>query len=238
MIDRPNSQCLRAGERNGETKLEWEESQEESAGEDRLAEQPMDPSSRSSVPQRLRKRTLEMAVSGRELERMLPRMVQPLMSQVNGFWNWSLVRRLDFPVSGSVAGRSIRLKKVALMEQMTPHLARPPLWDRRFGNDGRPIHDTHLCAGRRPRGRSHYRPHELDWLGLRYSRAPSGRIYGKDPRCCERVFMSSTATRAMRTIFLLFMWGRRTVLAAGSNHTSRRRTSGIGVWYLSPALTA
>lgn len=27
-------------------------------------------------------------------------------------------------------------------------------------------------------------------------------------------------------------------MAAGSNHTSRRRTSGIGVWCLSPALTA
>ena len=50
---------------------------------------------KSTAPLRLRKRTLEIGVSGREWERVLQRMAQPLMSKVNEFWNRSLVRRLD-----------------------------------------------------------------------------------------------------------------------------------------------
>ncbi len=50
----------------------------------------------STAPLRLRKRTLEIGVSGREWERVLQGMARPLMSKVNEFWIWSLVRRLDF----------------------------------------------------------------------------------------------------------------------------------------------
>ena len=53
---------------------------------------------KSTGPLRLRKRTLEISVSGREWERVLQGMAQPLMAKVNEFWNWSLVRRLDFQV--------------------------------------------------------------------------------------------------------------------------------------------
>ena len=53
---------------------------------------------KSAAPLRLRKRTLEIGVSGREWERVLQEMAQPLMSKVNEFWNRSLVRRLDFQV--------------------------------------------------------------------------------------------------------------------------------------------
>ena len=53
---------------------------------------------KSTAPVRLRNRTLEIGVSGREWERVLQGMAQPLMSKVNGFWNRSLVRRLDFQV--------------------------------------------------------------------------------------------------------------------------------------------
>ena len=51
---------------------------------------------KSTAPLRLRKRTLEIGVSGREWERVLQGMAQPLMSKVNEFWSRSLVRRLDF----------------------------------------------------------------------------------------------------------------------------------------------
>ena len=40
----------------------------------------------------------EIGVSGREWERVLQGMAQPLMSKINEFWNRSLVRRLDFQV--------------------------------------------------------------------------------------------------------------------------------------------
>ena len=53
---------------------------------------------KSTAPLRLRKRTLEIGVSGREWERVLRGMARPLMSKVNEFWNRSLVRRLDFQV--------------------------------------------------------------------------------------------------------------------------------------------
>ena len=53
---------------------------------------------KSTTPLRLRKRTLGIGVSGREWERVLQGMAQPLMSKVNEFWNRSLVRRLDFQV--------------------------------------------------------------------------------------------------------------------------------------------
>ena len=46
----------------------------------------------------LRNHTLEIGVSGRQWERVLQGMAQPLMSKVNEFWNRSLVRRLDFQV--------------------------------------------------------------------------------------------------------------------------------------------
>ena len=51
---------------------------------------------KSTAPRRLRKRTLEIGVSGREWERVLRGMARPLMSKVNEFWNRPLVRRLDF----------------------------------------------------------------------------------------------------------------------------------------------
>ena len=53
---------------------------------------------KSTAPLRLRKRTLEIGVSGREWERVLQGMARPLMSKVNEFWNRSLVRRLDLQV--------------------------------------------------------------------------------------------------------------------------------------------
>ena len=53
---------------------------------------------KSTVPLRLRKRTLEIGVSGREWERVLQGMARPLMSKANEFWNRSLVRRLDYRV--------------------------------------------------------------------------------------------------------------------------------------------
>ncbi len=57
-----------------------------------------DQSAESTVPLRLRKCTLEIGVSGREWERVLQGMAQPLMAKVNEFWSRSLVRRLDFQV--------------------------------------------------------------------------------------------------------------------------------------------
>ena len=53
---------------------------------------------KSTAPLRLRKRTLEIGVSGREWERVLRDMAQPLMAKVNEFWSRSLVYRLDFRV--------------------------------------------------------------------------------------------------------------------------------------------
>ena len=53
---------------------------------------------KSTGPLRLRKRTLEIGVSGREWERVLRGMARPLMAKVNEFWSQSLVRRLDFQV--------------------------------------------------------------------------------------------------------------------------------------------
>ncbi len=53
---------------------------------------------KSTAPLRLRKWTLEIGVSGREWERVLQGVAQPLMSKANDFWNRSLVRRLDFRV--------------------------------------------------------------------------------------------------------------------------------------------
>ena len=53
---------------------------------------------KSTAPLRPRKRTLEIGVSGREWERVLQGMAQPLMAKVNGFWNRYLVRRLEFQV--------------------------------------------------------------------------------------------------------------------------------------------
>ena len=53
---------------------------------------------KSTAPLRLRKRTLEIGVSGREWERVLRGMARPLMTKVNEFWNRPLVRRLDFQV--------------------------------------------------------------------------------------------------------------------------------------------
>ena len=53
---------------------------------------------KSTAPLRLRKRTLEIGVSGREWERVLREMARPLMSKVNAFWSRSLVYRLDFQV--------------------------------------------------------------------------------------------------------------------------------------------
>ena len=50
---------------------------------------------RSTAPLRLRKRTLEIGVAGREWERVFQGMAQPLMAKVNEFWNRFLVRRLD-----------------------------------------------------------------------------------------------------------------------------------------------
>ena len=52
----------------------------------------------STTPLRLRNRTLEIGVSGREWERVLQGMTQPLMAKVNEFWSRSLGRRLDFQV--------------------------------------------------------------------------------------------------------------------------------------------
>ena len=52
----------------------------------------------STTPLCLRKRTLEIGVSGREWERVLQGMARPLMSKVNEFWNRSLAHRLDFQV--------------------------------------------------------------------------------------------------------------------------------------------
>ena len=51
----------------------------------------------STAPQ-IRKRTLEIGVSGCEWERVLQGMTQPLMAKINEFWNRSLVRRRDFQV--------------------------------------------------------------------------------------------------------------------------------------------
>ena len=48
---------------------------------------------KSTEPLRLRNRTLEIGVSGREWERVLQGMARPLMAKVNEFWNRSLVRR-------------------------------------------------------------------------------------------------------------------------------------------------
>ena len=56
---------------------------------------------KSTAPLRLRKRILEIGVSGREWERVLQGMARPLMAKVNEFWNRSLVRRLDFQVVAS-----------------------------------------------------------------------------------------------------------------------------------------
>ena len=53
---------------------------------------------KSTAPLRLRKRTLEIGVSGREWERVLRGMAHSLMVKVNEFWNRSLVYRLDFRV--------------------------------------------------------------------------------------------------------------------------------------------
>ena len=53
---------------------------------------------KSTAPLRLRKRTLEIGVSGREWERVLREMARPLMAKVNEFWSRSLVYRLDFRV--------------------------------------------------------------------------------------------------------------------------------------------
>ena len=53
---------------------------------------------KSTSPLRLRKRTLEIGVSGREWERVLQGMAKSLMAKVNEFWNRSVVRRLDFQV--------------------------------------------------------------------------------------------------------------------------------------------
>ena len=53
---------------------------------------------RQTAPLRLRKRALEIGVSGREWERMLQGMARPLMAKVNEFWSRSPVRRLDFQV--------------------------------------------------------------------------------------------------------------------------------------------
>ena len=53
---------------------------------------------KSTAALRLRRRTLEIGVAGREWERVLQGMARPLMSKVNEFWNRSLVRRLDFQV--------------------------------------------------------------------------------------------------------------------------------------------
>ena len=50
----------------------------------------------STAPLRLRKRTLEIGVSGHEWDRVLREMAQPLVANVNAFWNRSLLRRLDF----------------------------------------------------------------------------------------------------------------------------------------------
>ena len=52
----------------------------------------------STAPLRLRNCTLEIGVAGREWERVLQGMAQPLISKVNEFWNQPLVRRLDFRV--------------------------------------------------------------------------------------------------------------------------------------------
>ena len=46
----------------------------------------------------LRKHTLEIGVSGREWERVLRGMAQPLRSKVNDFWNRSLIRKPAFRV--------------------------------------------------------------------------------------------------------------------------------------------
>ena len=53
---------------------------------------------KSTAPLRLRKRTLEIGVSGREWERVLQGMAQPLMAKVNEFSSRSLVYRLEFQV--------------------------------------------------------------------------------------------------------------------------------------------
>ena len=51
----------------------------------------------STAPLRLRNRTLEIGVSGRDWERVLQGMARPLMS-INEFWNRPQVRWLDFQV--------------------------------------------------------------------------------------------------------------------------------------------
>ena len=51
---------------------------------------------KSTEPLRLRNRTLEIGVSGREWERVLQGMARPLIAKVNDFWSRSLVRRLGF----------------------------------------------------------------------------------------------------------------------------------------------
>ena len=53
---------------------------------------------KSTAPLRLRNRTLEIGVGGREWERVLRKMARPLIAKVNEFWSRSLVRRLDFRV--------------------------------------------------------------------------------------------------------------------------------------------
>ena len=68
---------------------------------------------KSTSPLRLRKRTLEIGVSGREWERVLWEMAESLIAKVNGFWNRSLVRRLDFqvvdPWPGDCSGGTLRV---------------------------------------------------------------------------------------------------------------------------------
>ena len=61
---------------------------------------------KSTAPLRLRRRILEIGVSGRGWERVLREMAQPLMAKVNEFWSRPLVRRLDFRVVDSLGDRS------------------------------------------------------------------------------------------------------------------------------------
>lgn len=58
----------------------------------------------SAAALHLRKRTLVIGVSGREWERVLQGMAQPLMSKVNELWNRFLVRRLDVQVVDPTPG--------------------------------------------------------------------------------------------------------------------------------------
>ena len=56
------------------------------------------PLAASTDPLRLRGRILEIGVPDSEWEGVLRRMTPALISKVNGFWNRSLVRSLDFRV--------------------------------------------------------------------------------------------------------------------------------------------